>query len=85
MSTISKARTAAAGAPTYILGGPKNWAYLGADALPWYPAMRLFQAASIRDWGPALAAIGEALAGVASGADPMRAAATAKQALKKVA
>lgn len=52
---------AACGAPVWLLAPAYNWTQLGRADYPWYPSIRMFSPASLRDWSDAVQAMRAAL------------------------
>ncbi len=48
---------AAAGAPAWLIAAKGAWTTLGTDRYPWYPQVRLYQAAVYAEWEPVMAKV----------------------------
>ena len=62
VSNASFNLAAACGAPAWLVAAADAWTTLGADAYPWYPQVRLFQAAGPGDWTRVYGEVAGALA-----------------------
>ena len=62
VSNASFNLAAACGAPAWLVAAADAWTPLGSDSYPWYPQVRLFQAAGPGDWLRVYGRVAEALA-----------------------